>query len=87
MGVKSIKLARQASQVIKLQFNSFLLCVVYNTKYPLNGIGKYAPHELSNVVYVVFSCHCGSDYVDCTSQQFHVRQEQHVTKTLKKIHF
>ena len=52
-----------------------------NTNRSLNGIVKdaTAPHELSNVVYV-FSCHCRNDCVGRTSQQFHVKREQHVTK-------
>ena len=88
MGVNSVRLARQASQAIKSSFNSVLLRVVFNTNRPLNGIVKDAtpPHELSNVVYV-FSCHCGNDYVGRTSQRFHVRREQHVTKKLKKFIF
>ena len=43
------------------------------------------PHlsiDLSNVVYK-FKFHCGNDYVGRTSQRFHVRREQHVTKKLK----
>ena len=81
MGVNSVRLARQA---IKSSYNNVSLRVVYKTNRPLNGIVKYVtpPHELSNVVYV-FSCHCGNDYVGRTSQRFHVRREQHVTKKLK----
>ena len=39
-------------------------------------------HDLSNVVYI-FKCNCGNDYVGRTSQRFHIRREQHVTKKLK----
>ena len=54
---------------------------MYNNNRPLNGVVKDVTsyHELSNVVYV-FSCHCGNDYVGRTSQRFHVRRKQHVTK-------
>ena len=84
MGLTSIRLARQASQAIKSSYNSVLLCVVYNTNRLLNGIDKDAtfPHKLRNVLYV-FSIHCGNDYVGRTSQRFHVRREQHVTKKVK----
>ena len=43
-------------------------------------------HNLSNVVYL-FQCHCRNDYVGQTSQRFHIRQEQHVTKKLKRFIF
>ena len=57
---------------------------MYNTNRPLNGIVKGAKptNELTSVVYV-FSCHCGNNYVGHTSQRFHVRRKQHVTKKLK----
>ena len=86
MGENSIRLAKQASLAIKSTFNSVSLRVVYNTNRPLNGIVKDATptHDLSNVVYI-FKCHCGNDYVGRTSQRFHVRREQHVTKKLKKF--
>ena len=79
-------LARQASQAIKSSYVQ--LRVVYYAYRPFNRIVKQAtpPHELSNVVHVL-SCHCGNDYVDRTSQIFHVRQEQYVTKKLKKLIF
>ena len=88
MGENSIGLAKQASLAIKSTFNSVSLRVVYNTNRPLNGIVKDATptHDLSNVVYI-FKCHCGNDYVGRTSQRFHVRREQHVTKKLKRFIF
>ena len=88
MGLNSDRLARQASQAIKSSYNNVSLRVVYNTNRSLNGIVIDAtpPHELSNVVYV-FSCHFGNDYVGHTSQRFHVRRKQHVTKTLNKFIF
>ena len=88
MGVNSVRLARQASQAIKSSYNSVLLSVVYNTNHTLNGIVKDATptHKLINVVYV-FSCHCRNDHVGHTSQRFHVRRKQHVTKTLNKFIF
>ena len=42
--------------------------------------------HISNVVYV-FSCHCRNDCVGRTSQQFHVKREQHVTKKAKMFIF
>ena len=88
MGDNSIRLVKQASLAIKFFFSSVSLRVVYNTNRPLNGIVKDATptHELSNVVNI-FKCHCGSDYVGRTSQRFHVRREQHVTKKLKRFIF
>ena len=61
------------------------LFITYNNR-PLNVIVKHdtTTHDLSNVVYI-FKCHCGNDYVGQTSQRFHVRREQHVTKKLKKF--
>ena len=78
MGVNSIRLAKQT---IKSSFNTVLLRVVYNTNRPLNGFVKHVTplHELTNLVYA-FSCHCRNDCVGRTSQHFHVRREQHVTK-------
>ena len=43
-------------------------------------------HDLSNVVYI-FKCNCVNDYVGRTSQRFHIRREQHVTKKLKRFIF
>ena len=88
MGENSIRLAKQASLAIKSTFNSVSPCVVYNTNRPLNVIVKDATptQDLSNVV-CIFKCHCGNNYVGQTSQHVHVRQEQHVTKKLKKISF
>ena len=82
-GENSIRLAKQASLAIKSTFNSVSLRVVYNTNRPLNGIVKDATFtdDLSSVVYI-FKCYCGNDYVGRTSQRFHVRREQHVTKML-----
>ena len=58
---------------------------MYNTNRPLNGTVKDATptHDISNVEYIS-KWHCGNDYVDRTSQRFHVRREQHVTKKLNK---
>ena len=55
---------------------------MYNTEGSLTGTIKNAttPHELSNVVYCVYSFHRGSDYMGRTSQRFYVRRNQHVTK-------
>ena len=52
----------------------------------LYGIVKDATktHDLSNVVHI-FKYNCVNDYVVRTSQRFHIRREQHVTKKLKKI--
>ena len=85
IGENSIRLAKQASLEIKSTFNSVSLRVVYNTNCPLNGIVKDATptHDLSNVIYI-FKCRSGNDYVGQTSQCFHVRSEQHVTK---KVYF
>ena len=86
IGENSIGLAKQASLAIKSTFNSVSSCVVYNTNRPLNWIVKDATptHDLNNVV-CIFKCHCGNCYIGWTSQRFHVRQEQHVTKKLKKF--
>ena len=56
---------------------------MYNTNHLLNRIVKDATptHDLSNVVYIL-KFRCGNEYVGRTSQGFHVRQEQHVTKKL-----
>ena len=37
---------------------------------------------LSNVIYK-FKCHCDSVYVGRISQRFHIRRDQHVTKSLR----
>ena len=86
--VNSIRLARQVLQSIMSSFNSVSLCGVYNTNRSFNGIVKDATptHDLNNLVYV-FICHCGNNYVGRTSQRFHVRWEQHITKKLKKFNF
>ena len=83
MSENSIRLAKQASLAKKISFNSVSLRVVYNTNRPPNRIVKHATptHILSDVVYIL-NCHCGDDYVDRTSQCFHVRRVQHVMKNL-----
>ena len=88
MGENSIRLAKQPSLVLKSTFLSLSLRVVYNTNRRLNGIVKdFTPtHDLSNIVYI-FKCHWGNDQVGQKSQRFHVRQERHVSKKLKKFIF
>ena len=65
-------------------FGAVNLRTVLYTDRLLNGIYKdVSPsQEKSNIIYK-FSCHCGSVYVEKTSQRFHVRIDQHVPKFLK----
>ena len=88
MGENSIRFAKQAPLAIKSIFNSVSLRVVYNTDRPFNKIVEDASftHHFSNLVYI-FKNHCENDYVSQTSQRFHVRREQRITKKLKRLIF
>ena len=51
---------------------------------PLNATFKYVSHDPQNdnVIYQ-FKCHCDSTYIGRTSQRFHLRRDQHVSKILR----
>ena len=76
----SMKISDEINQV----FGSVRLTTNLYTDGPVCGVYKdVSPtHEESNIIYK-FSCHCVSDYVGKTSQRFHVRINQHVSKIFK----
>ena len=78
----SKKLSEEVNQV----FSSFRLRKVLYTDRPLSWIYKDVSltKEKGNIIYKI-RCHYGSDYVEKTSQRFHVRIDQHVPKNFEKL--
>jgi len=84
-GQASERFTHRLSKEIENVYHTIKLRPVFGTRKPLNGTNKdVSPtHKKSNIIYK-FSCHCGSGYVGKTSQRFHIRQNQHVPKIIKK---
>ena len=84
LGREAIALESNVKNIVNSTFRSVQLRISYFTRKPLNGICKdtTADHEKSNVIYK-YRCHCDSVYVGRTSQRFHIRRDQHVTKSLR----
>ena len=60
------------------------LQISHFTRKPLNSVFKdVTPDpEKSNVIYQL-KCHCDSVYIRRTSQRFHLRRDQYVSKSLR----
>ena len=58
------------------------LRISHFTRKPLDGIHKdnTSDPENNNVIFQ-FKCHCDSEYIERTSQRFHLRRAQHESKS------
>ena len=76
---------KNVKNIVNSTFRSVKLKISHYTRKSLNGIHKdvTADHNKSKVIYR-FVCHCDSEYIGRTSQRFHLRRDQHVSKALRK---
>ena len=84
LGSATSFLEDKVRDIVGNTYGAVKLRIAHLTKKPLNGIFKDVTpvQEKHNVIYH-FKCHCDSDYVGRTSQRFHIRRDQHVTKSLR----
>ena len=85
IGPVSNRFEKQARNAVSTTFDSVCLRVVFKSRRPLNGIAKdVSPITDNNNVIYKYKCHCDSEYIGRTSKRFHVRRDQHVTKSIRK---
>ena len=74
----------KVKDIVGNTYGAVKLRIAHLTKKPMNGISKdVTPVQQKHNVIYHFKCHCDSDYVGRTSQRFHIRRDQHVTKSLR----
>ena len=85
LGKEMLSVEKNIKSVVNSTFRSVNLRISHFTRKPLNGIYKDVSTDLekSKIIYK-FKCHCDSEYIGRTSQRFHIRISQHVSKALKK---
>ena len=84
LGKEAKFLENQLKETINNTFGAVNLRISHSTRKPLNGIVKdVTPDpEKCNVIYK-YKCHCDSVYIGRTSQRFHIRRDQHISKALR----
>ena len=85
LGKEAKLLENQITETVNKTFGAVNLRISHSTRKPLNGIVKdlTPDQENCNIIYK-YKCHCDSVYIGRTSQQFHIRRDQHVTNALRK---
>ena len=84
LGKEAKFLENQLKETINNTFGAVNLRISHSTRKHLNGIFKdVTPDpEKCNVIYK-YKCHCDSVYIGRTSQRFHIRRDQHISKALR----
>ena len=86
LGNEAKFLENKLKHTINSSFRAVNLQISYLTRKPLNGIFKDVnpDPEKYNVIYQ-FKRQCDSVYIGRTSQRFHLRRDQHVSKSLRNL--
>jgi len=82
LGKEATALEKNFKNTVDSTFRSLQLRINNFIRKPLNRIYKDADLVKSKVIYK-FKCHCDSVFVGRTSQRFHIRRDQHVSKSLR----
>ena len=85
IGDVSTRFEDQTRSSVENTFHSVRLRVVYQTRRPLNGVAKDVTPitDLNNVIYK-FKCHCEGEYIGRTTRRFHIRRDQHVSRSIRQ---
>ena len=85
-GQVSEQFTHRLSTEIENVYRIIKLRPVFRTIKSLSGTNEDITHayEKENNIIYKFNCYRGSGYVGKSSQKFHLRQNQHVPKTIKK---
>ena len=85
IGDVSTRFEDQTRSSVENTFHSVRLRVVFQTRRPLNGVAKDVTPitDLNNVIYK-FKCHCEGEYIGRTTKRFHIRRDQHVSKSIRQ---
>ena len=77
-------LENKVKRTIGRTFGAVSLRISHFTWQPLNGTFKdFTPDPEKNNIIFIFKCHCDTGYIGRTYQWFHLRRDQHITKSLR----
>ena len=81
LGKEATTIEKNVKNTVNPTFRSVQLRISHFTRKPLNGIFKdFTANLQKSKVIFRFICHCDSVYIGRTSQRFHIRRDQHVSK-------